>query len=47
MYNALDDAYAKKASKDKIKEILETTLKNYIYKEIKRNPVIVPVFMEV
>lgn len=47
LYNTLDDAYAQKKSKDQIKEILEATLKNFIYKEINRNPVIVPVFMEV
>ncbi len=47
LYNALDDAYAQKKNKDQIKELLETTLKSFIYKEINRNPVIVPVFMEV
>ena len=47
LYNALDDAYAARKNKDQIKSLLETTLKNYIYKEINRNPVIVPVYMEV
>ena len=47
LYNALDDAYAQKKNKDQIKELLETTLKSFIYKEINRHPVIVPVFMEV
>ena len=47
LYNTLDDAYADKKNKEQIKEILEATLKNFIYKEINRNPVIVPVFMEV
>ncbi len=47
LYNALDDAYKHKQNKEQIKEMLESTLKNFIYKEINRNPVIVPVFMEV
>ena len=47
MYNALDTAYSQKKKKDQIKEILETTLKNFIYKEFNRTPVIVPVYMEV
>ena len=47
LYNTLDECYAKKKNKEQIKEILETTLRNFIYKEINRNPVIVPVFMEV
>ena len=47
LYNALDDAYKHKQNKEQIKEMLEATLKNFIYKEINRNPVIVPVFMEV
>ena len=47
LYNALDDAYKHKQNKEQIKEMLEATLKNFIYKEINRNHVIVPVFMEV
>ncbi len=46
LYNALDDAYLRNANSDQIKEILESTLKNFIYKEINRSPVIVPVYME-
>ena len=47
MYNALEEGYSKKMKKEQIQELLETTLKSFIYKEINRSPVIVPVYMEV
>lgn len=47
LYNALEDAYEDNKSKEEIKQILIDKLKNFIYKNINRSPVIVPVFMEV
>lgn len=47
LYNALEEAYNTGKNKEQIQEMLETTLKSFIYKEINRSPVIVPVFMEV